>query len=51
MDYVRQNRLGGAAVWAVDMDDFQGFCGQKWPLLTAVKEGLESKYFNLSIKI
>ncbi|XP_059479869.1 probable chitinase 10 [Neocloeon triangulifer] len=42
MDYVKKYNLGGAMVWAVDMDDFLGFCGRKYPLLSAVNEGLKA---------
>jgi len=41
-DYVKQHKLGGAMVWALDLDDFSGeFCGQgKYPLLKALEKGL-----------
>jgi len=40
MEYVKERGLGGAMMWAVGLDDFNGVCGPKWPLLTAINEGL-----------
>lgn len=28
-------------VWAIDMDDFQGLCGDRNPLMNVIHEGLE----------
>lgn len=43
-EYVNLKGLGGAMVWSLDLDDFNGkFCGQgRYPLINALKAGLES---------
>lgn len=38
------NRLGGVAVWTLDMDDFNGSCGKKFPLMNAILDGLEARH-------
>ena len=43
MDYIRKEGLGGAMIWAIDLDDFKGLCGPKWPLLSAIHSGLREK--------
>ena len=41
--YLVKQRLAGAMIWSLDLDDFLGrFCGQgKYPLVTSVKKTLE----------
>ncbi|CAH1396474.1 unnamed protein product [Nezara viridula] len=40
MTYMQRERLGGAMVWALDLDDFKGLCGPKYPLLNTVRVAL-----------
>ncbi|KAF6212525.1 hypothetical protein GE061_013048 [Apolygus lucorum] len=40
MDYLARERLGGVMVWSLDLDDFKGICGPKYPLLNSVKAAL-----------
>lgn len=40
MSYMQRERLGGVMVWALDLDDFKGTCGPKYPLLNSVRVAL-----------
>ncbi|XP_013866364.1 acidic mammalian chitinase [Austrofundulus limnaeus] len=44
--YVKHNRLGGAVVWSLDLDDFSGsFCGQgNYPLISYLRSLLNSDF-------
>ncbi|KAF7487045.1 chitinase-3-like protein 1 [Marmota monax] len=45
VQYLKQKQLAGAAVWALDLDDFRGsFCGQNlpFPLINAIKDALSA---------
>lgn len=42
MDYLMEQGYGGAMVWALDMDDFRGSCGEKNPLLTTMETKLKN---------
>ncbi|XP_066157317.1 probable chitinase 10 [Euwallacea fornicatus] len=39
--YVKKHNLGGVSAWAVDLDDFKGLCGDRWPLLNSIKRNLK----------
>lgn len=41
MQHVKMEGYGGGMIWAVDLDDFNGDCGEKWPLLNAMRKGLK----------
>ena len=36
--YILDHQLGGAMVWSIDTDDFQGFCGRKNGLLETLAD-------------
>lgn len=39
--YIRENDLGGGMIWALDLDDFRGLCGQgSHPLLNTIRRVL-----------
>lgn len=50
MDYVKKHKLGGAMMWAIDLDDVLGVCNQgRWPLISRMKEKLNGKSSSNSI--
>ena len=49
MNYVKSNGFGGGMIWAIDLDDYLGECGEKWPLLNTMNRILKCKYFNNEI--
>ncbi|CAK9798859.1 Probable chitinase 10 [Anthophora quadrimaculata] len=38
--YVRSTGLGGVSLWSIDFDDFQGLCGNPWPMLNSATESI-----------
>ncbi|XP_070161707.1 probable chitinase 10 [Polyergus mexicanus] len=38
--YIRATGLGGVALWSLDLDDFQGICGNPWPMLNTAVQSL-----------
>lgn len=36
LQYVKSKGFGGVAVWSMALDDFNGICGPKYPLMTAI---------------
>ncbi|XP_047998380.1 endochitinase-like isoform X2 [Leguminivora glycinivorella] len=40
--YAKEMGLGGIMYWAVDLDDFSGLCGSKYPLISAGVNGYNS---------
>ena len=42
--FIRELRLAGGMVWALDLDDFSDKCGcGKYPLLSALNKGLKGQ--------
>lgn len=41
IDFIKESRYAGAMVWAIDMDDFQGLCGDINPLMNTIYAGLK----------
>ncbi|VVC32262.1 Hypothetical protein CINCED_3A021700 [Cinara cedri] len=48
LDYLKCKGYAGAMVWAVDMDDFHGVCGPKYPLIELIHDSMES--YSITIK-
>jgi len=42
MKHLKNMGYGGAMTWAVDMDDFNGICGPKNPLIRVLRDAMET---------
>ena len=42
MDWVKKNGYGGGMMWAIDLDDFKGECGEEHVLLKTMHNKLFS---------
>lgn len=49
VQYAKSKGLGGVSASTVDLDDFKGLCGDKWPLLQTVNSVLTGKFFRFKI--
>ncbi|XP_063537837.1 acidic mammalian chitinase-like [Cydia strobilella] len=47
--YAKEMGLGGIMYWAVDLDDFNGLCGDKYPLIRQGIEGFRSSASVISV--
>lgn len=42
MEHIKNKGYGGVMTWAVDMDDFNGICGPKNPLIRVLRDAMET---------
>ncbi|KAK0161121.1 hypothetical protein PV327_009633 [Microctonus hyperodae] len=41
-EFIKKLDLGGAMVWSIETDDFRGICGEKYPLLNTLINGIRN---------
>lgn len=42
MDWLKEQKYGGAMIWALDLDDYRGACGEKDILFNTLVKGLQN---------
>jgi GH18 family chitinase len=43
VDYIKKHCLGGAMIWSIDLDDFNGFCSNTtYPLTKSILSNLKT---------
>lgn len=43
-ELIKKLDLGGAMVWSIETDDFSGICGEKYPLLNTLINGIRNRH-------
>ncbi|KAK0081746.1 hypothetical protein PV325_007400 [Microctonus aethiopoides] len=43
-ELIKKLNLGGAMVWSIETDDFSGICGEKYPLLNTLINGIRNRH-------